>query len=53
VFLGKWCLRMYVNKGNLWYKVLVMMGGFDCGHIREGWQLRSTWWIGVGSGQLV
>jgi hypothetical protein len=34
--LGKWCWRMLVDKGGLWFKVLAVHYGMKRGRLREG-----------------
>jgi hypothetical protein len=53
--LGKWCWRMLVDHGGLWFRVLVARYGVEHGRLREGGRMRSAWWreivrIGVGVG---
>jgi hypothetical protein len=42
--LGKWCYRMLVDKGVLWYRVLSARYGVDGGRVLEGIRRRSGWW---------
>ena len=42
--LGKWCLRMRVEKSSLWYKVLVARYWEAGGIIAEEGKFKSVWW---------
>jgi hypothetical protein len=42
--LGKWCLRMLVDKPGLWYRVLAAWYGEEVGRVKEGCQGSSSWW---------
>jgi len=42
--LGKWCWRLLVDIGGLWYKVLVARYGEEAGRLEVGGQSVSTWW---------
>ncbi|KAK2449167.1 hypothetical protein QL285_008386 [Trifolium repens] len=42
--LGKWCLRMLVDRGGLWFRVLVARYGVEQGRLREGGRMGSAWW---------
>jgi len=42
--LGKWCWRMLVDRGGLWYRVLVARYGELGGRLEVGGQSVSCWW---------
>jgi hypothetical protein len=42
--LGKWCWRMLVDKGGLWYHVLKARYGEEGGRLLEGGRHSSVWW---------
>jgi hypothetical protein len=42
--LGKWCWRMLVDRGGLWYRVLAARYGVEQGQLREGGRKGSAWW---------
>ncbi|KAK2395676.1 hypothetical protein QL285_057389 [Trifolium repens] len=39
--LGKWCLRLLVDRGGLW---LVARYGMEHGRVRDGGRMGSAWW---------
>ncbi|GAU43919.1 hypothetical protein TSUD_28600 [Trifolium subterraneum] len=41
---GKWSWRLLVDKGGLWFKVLVAKYGMTYGRITRGGRLASLWW---------
>ncbi|GAU39488.1 hypothetical protein TSUD_279090 [Trifolium subterraneum] len=41
---GKWCWRMLVDRGRLWYRVLVARNGEERGRLCEGGRRGSSWW---------
>jgi len=42
--LGKWCWRMLVDRGGLWFRVLVARYGEEAGRLEVGGRSVSTWW---------
>jgi len=42
--LGKWCWRMLVEKGSLWFRMLTTRYGLAEGRLRGGGRYSSTWW---------
>jgi len=46
--LGKWCWRMLIDRGGLWYRVLMARYGLEDGVLREGGMRASYWWKKVG-----
>jgi hypothetical protein len=42
--LGKWCWRLLVDRGGLWYRVLVARYGEEAGRLAVGGRSVSTWW---------
>ncbi|CAJ2663648.1 unnamed protein product [Trifolium pratense] len=42
--LGKWCWRMLVDSGGLWFRVLAARYGVEEGRIRDGGRRGSLWW---------
>ncbi|GAU31515.1 hypothetical protein TSUD_332900 [Trifolium subterraneum] len=42
--LGKWCWRMLVDRGGLWFRVLAARYGVERGCVREGGRIGSAWW---------
>jgi len=42
--LGKWCWRMLVDRGGLWYRVLVARYGETAGRLEVGGRSVSSWW---------
>ena len=42
--LGKWCWRMLVDRGGLWYRVLVTRYGEEDGRLEVGGRSVSIWW---------
>jgi hypothetical protein len=42
--LGKWCWRTLVERGGLWFRVLVARYGLEHGRLREGGRMGSAWW---------
>jgi hypothetical protein len=42
--LGKWCWRMLVDRGGLWYRVLVARYGEKFGRLEVGGRSVSPWW---------
>ncbi|GAU22961.1 hypothetical protein TSUD_247050 [Trifolium subterraneum] len=42
--LGKWCWRMLVDRGGLWFRVLAARYGVERGCVREGGRNGSSWW---------
>jgi hypothetical protein len=43
--LGKWCWRMLVDRGGMWFRVLAARYGMEWGRLRDGWRRRkSSWW---------
>ena len=42
--LGKWCWRMLVDRGGLWYRVLVARYGEEAGRLEVGGRSVSPWW---------
>jgi hypothetical protein len=58
--LGKWCLRLLVDRGGLWFRVLAACYEVDQGRLRGGGRRGSSWWrdiagirdevVGVGGG---
>jgi len=42
--LGKWCWRMFVDKDELWYRVLKARYGEERGRMKEGGRHDSLWW---------
>jgi len=47
--LGKWCWRLLVDRGSLWYRVLVARYGEEYGRLVVGGQSVSSWWREVAS----
>jgi hypothetical protein len=45
--LGKWYWRLSVEKGSMWYKLLMAKYGEARGWLIEGGRERSVWWIFV------
>ncbi|MCH86955.1 RNA-directed DNA polymerase (Reverse transcriptase), partial [Trifolium medium] len=41
---GKWCWRMLVDRGGLWFTVLAARYGVERGCLREGGRSASSWW---------
>ncbi|GAU10875.1 hypothetical protein TSUD_424580, partial [Trifolium subterraneum] len=41
---GKWCWRLLVDRGGLWFRVLAARYGIDRGRLREGGRSGSSWW---------
>ncbi|GAU46950.1 hypothetical protein TSUD_180540 [Trifolium subterraneum] len=41
---GKWCWRMLVDRGGLWFRVLAARYGVERGCVREGGRNGSAWW---------
>jgi len=57
VLLGKWCWRLLVDRGSMWYRVLVARYGEVYGRLEDGGRSGSNWWKevvnirdGIGSG---
>nr|ABN05720.1 RNA-directed DNA polymerase (Reverse transcriptase) [Medicago truncatula] len=46
--LGKWCWRLLVDRGGLWYRVLVARYGVRNGRLEDGGRGGSFWWKEVG-----
>jgi len=42
--LGKWCWRMLVDRGDLWYRVLAARYGEEAGRLAVGGRSVSCWW---------
>ena len=42
--LGRWCWRMLVERGRLWYRVLVVRYGEEAGRVEVGGRSTSPWW---------
>ena len=42
--LGKWCWRMLVDRGGLWYRVFVARYGEEVGRLEVGGRSVSIWW---------
>jgi hypothetical protein len=42
--LGKWCWRMLVDRGGLWFRVLTARYGVERGRLRDGGRRGSSWW---------
>ncbi|MCI26780.1 putative non-LTR retroelement reverse transcriptase related protein, partial [Trifolium medium] len=42
--LGKWCWRILVDRGGLWFSVLAARYGVERGSLREGGRSGSMWW---------
>jgi len=42
--LGKWCWRMLVDRGGLWYRVLVARYGEEVERLEVRGRSVSTWW---------
>ncbi|MCI43266.1 putative non-LTR retroelement reverse transcriptase, partial [Trifolium medium] len=42
--LCKWCWRMLVDRGELWFRVLATRYGVERGRLREGGRKGSSWW---------
>jgi len=42
--LGKWCWGMLVDRGGLWYRVLVARHGEEAGRLKVGGRSVSIWW---------
>ena len=42
--LGKWCWRMLLDRGGLWYRVLVARYGEEAGRLVVGGRSASSWW---------
>ncbi|KEH22809.1 hypothetical protein MTR_7g057840 [Medicago truncatula] len=42
--LGKWCSRLLVDRGGLWYRVLVTRYGEKAGRLPVGGRSGSLWW---------
>ena len=42
--LGKWCWRMLVDRGGLWYRVLAARYGELGGRLEDGGRSGSCWW---------
>jgi len=42
--LGKWCWRLLVDRGGLWYRVLVVRYGVRDGRLADGGRSGSIWW---------
>ena len=47
--LGKWCWRLLVDKGSMWYRVLVARYGEEDGRLAVGGRSASSWWKKVAS----
>ncbi|MCH86380.1 cysteine-rich receptor-like protein kinase, partial [Trifolium medium] len=45
--LGKWCWRLLVDRGGLWYRVLVARYGEAVGTLVVGGRSGSSWWRAV------
>jgi hypothetical protein len=51
--LGKWCWRMLVDPGGLWFRVLTSHYGLERGRLRDGGRRGSSWWreiVGIRDG---
>jgi hypothetical protein len=46
--LGKWCWRMLVDRGGLWYRVLVARFGEERGCLCVTGRSGSSWWREIG-----
>ncbi|GAU27943.1 hypothetical protein TSUD_146580 [Trifolium subterraneum] len=42
--LGKWCWRMLVDRGGLWFRLLAARYGLEIGRLRAGGRSGSSWW---------
>ncbi|GAU49412.1 hypothetical protein TSUD_374310 [Trifolium subterraneum] len=42
--LAKWCWRLLVDRGGLWFKVLAAHYGLERGRLRDGGRSGSSWW---------
>jgi hypothetical protein len=42
--LGKWCWRILVDRGGLWYRVLAARYGEVTGRLSGGGRRNSAWW---------
>jgi len=42
--LGKWCWRLLIDRGGLWYRVLVARYGVRDGRLEDGGRNGSIWW---------
>ncbi|GAU37824.1 hypothetical protein TSUD_63860 [Trifolium subterraneum] len=42
--LGKWCWRMMVDRGGLWFRVLAARYGEERGCVSAGGRSESSWW---------
>jgi hypothetical protein len=42
--LGKWCWRILVDRGGLWFRVLVARYGVERGRLKVGGRSESSWW---------
>jgi hypothetical protein len=47
--LGKWCWRMLVDRGGLWFRVLAARYGVDRGRLREAGRRGSSLWREIAS----
>jgi hypothetical protein len=47
--LGKWCWRLLVDKGSMWYRVLIVRYGEEDGRLAVGGRSVSSWWKEVAS----
>jgi len=45
--LEKWCWRLLVDRGGLWYRVLAARYGEEAGRLAVGGRSVSCWWIEV------
>ncbi|PNY08824.1 cysteine-rich receptor-like protein kinase [Trifolium pratense] len=44
VLLGKWCWRLLVDRGGMWYRVLAARYGEVAGRLAVGGRSGSVWW---------
>jgi hypothetical protein len=42
--LGKWCWRLLVDRGGMWYRVLAARYGEEAGRLTVGGRSSSVWW---------
>jgi hypothetical protein len=42
--LGKWCWRLLVDRGGMWFRVLPARYAVEGGRVREGGRRGSAWW---------
>jgi hypothetical protein len=42
--LGKWCWRLLVDRGGIWFRVLAARYGLDRSRLRDGGRRGSSWW---------